>query len=98
MAVAAIGLLAAPAPAIAAAATKATDSFVEIFCDSLTGPAGTIFFGANVSAVNGPSGGLDEFGAGSVPFVDPVNFTSDPEQTVSGTYSAGQLSVAFPVV
>jgi hypothetical protein len=86
-----------PGGALAGAAQKASDHYVEVFCDSLTGSDGTAFFGVTISDVNGVSGGLDVFGPNAAPF-DPPIFTTDPEAVVTAAYSGGVFSASIPVL
>ena len=87
-----------PAGALGGAATKATDHFVELFCDGLTGPGGTLFFGATISDVNGASAGLDAFAPGDEPFVDPPAFTADGDAQPSGSAANGTFHISIPVL
>lgn len=98
LALAAVSLLAAPAPVLGAAATKASDHYVEVFCDALTGSAGTIFLDVILSDVNGVSANLDDFGPGAQPFVDPAIYRGDFNRPPSGSYSGGLLSASIPVM
>lgn len=88
----------APGGAFAGAAQKASDHYVELFCDSLTGRNGTAFMGVTISDVTGVSAGLDAFGPNDEPFVDPPIFTTDQESAATGSYAGGVLSASIPVI
>src|SRR5512141_2224740 len=82
--------------ALAGAAQKASDHYVELFCDSLTSRDGTAFVGVTISDVTGVSAGLDVFGPNDQPFVDPPSFTTDQEQAATGSYANGVFSASIP--
>jgi hypothetical protein len=91
-------LLLLPTAALGGAATKGSDHYAELSCDGLTGAGGTLFFGTNISDVNGASAGLDAFGPNDLPFVDPATYTADFDAAPTGSWAGGAYSIVVPVV